>query len=150
MSELIQAGGTASTDGVLGRRILAWLIDALLVAVLLAILYATLAVLGLVTFGLGWLLFAVLPAVPFAYTFLFVATQAATPGQRALGLCLAEHTTLRPPTPVEALVWAALYAVFVTFLAPVLLLALITPRNRAPHDVLAGLLLLRSDLIAGR
>lgn len=140
-----------TTEGVLKRRLIAWLIDVVLVTVLVAVLYAVLAIVGLVTFGLGWALFAVVPVVPFAYAFGFLASgSAATPGQSLMGLYVVEHTTGRRPTALEALVSTAVFLVLLTTIAPVLLLALVAPRHRAPQDILSGLLMVHRDPLTTR
>ncbi len=140
-----------NTTDVLGRRLVAWLIDAVLVLMLVVVLDAVLAVLGLITFGLGWTLFALTPLVPFCYAWVFLASRrAATPGQQFLGLMVVEHLSGRRPTALEAFVSTAVYVLSITFLAPVLLLALVTPRNRAPQDVLSGLVMVRRQPLTAR
>jgi len=70
------------TDGVLSRRVFAWLLDVLLVGLLFAALLVTLLLFGVFTLGLGLPLLGVLPFVPLAYHLLFIAgPTAATPGQ---------------------------------------------------------------------
>jgi hypothetical protein len=53
--------------GVRLRRCLGWLIDLMLVGGLIAAVFGSFLLLGLVTFGLGWQLFGLVPLVPFAY-----------------------------------------------------------------------------------
>jgi uncharacterized RDD family membrane protein YckC len=144
---MIQAVGAApyfDTESVLGRRVIAWLVDLVLVSLLIGLLDAVLAVLGFVTFGIGWALLWLMPLVPFAYSFLSLASRhAATPGQRLLGLTVVEHSTGRRPTAFEALVSTLVFVALLATIAPLFLIALLTPRNRAPQDLIAGLLMVR-------
>ena len=77
------------TGGVMTRRILAWLLDMLLVGLIVAALWFVLLLFGVLTLGLGMPLLGVLPFVPFCYHLFFVAgAWSATPGQQALGLAV--------------------------------------------------------------
>jgi uncharacterized RDD family membrane protein YckC len=137
-------------SGVLERRLVAWLIDVVCVTVLCAVLHAFLAVLGLLTFGLGWLLLALLPLVPFAYAFGFLASRfAATPGQMLMQLTVIEHVTGRRPTPLEAFVSTAMFVFSFTFV-PLFLVALVAPRHRTLHDLVSGLLVVRARPLTAR
>ena len=60
-------------EGVLTRRVFAWLIDVLLIALIMVALWFTLMLFGLLTLGLGLPLLGVLPFVPFCYHMLFLA-----------------------------------------------------------------------------
>ncbi len=140
MSEFTYHADAPYSREVLGRRVLAWLIDVLIVAVVLVVLHLFLAVLGLVTFGLGWTLYVLMPAVPFFYTAGFVASAAAaTPGMRLVGIRVMENTRMSRPTPAEAVVWTLLYIASMTVFAPILLVALFTRDHQTLHDILTGL-----------
>lgn len=137
-----------ATEGVLGRRLLAWLADVLLVALLMAVLHLLLGIVGLLTLGLGWGLFALTPLVPFAYSFLFLASRhAATPGQQLLGLAVLHDQTQRRPTALEALVSTALF--WISLGVPLLLLVpLLNRRHRTLHDLASGLAMVRTGAAA--
>jgi uncharacterized RDD family membrane protein YckC len=138
------------TDGVLGRRLIAWLIDVLLVSLLAVALHLLLAVLGLVTFGLGWTLFALMPLLPFGYSFFSLASRhAATPGQRLMHLVVREHSTGRRPTPLEAFVSTALFFISLGF-PPLFLIAMVAPRHRTLHDLCSGLLMVHEQPLTVR
>jgi uncharacterized RDD family membrane protein YckC len=82
-------------EGVLIRRVFAWLIDVLLLGLILTALWFVLLLFGLLTLGLGLPLLGALPFVPFFYHWLFVAGRAsATPGQQALGLVVRRNDDL--------------------------------------------------------
>ena len=131
------------TEGVLSRRVFAWLIDMLLIGLILGALWFVLLLFGLLTLGFGFSLFAVLPFVPFAYHFLFVAGSSATPGQQALGLIVRRNDDLGPPSPLQALVYTVLFYLTLATTGLLLLVALFTIRKRALHDLASGLVVIR-------
>ena len=132
------------TEGVLTRRVLAWLVDMLLVGIILAVIWVSFGVLTLATFGLGLPLFALLPAVPFAYHWLFIATAGATPGQALFGICVRRDDDLGPASLLAALIFTVVLWVQLAFSGLWLLLALFTFRHRAIHDLASGLVIVRS------
>ena len=134
------------TAGVVRRRVLAGLIDGLLCAVLIGMAAAIGVIFGLLTFGLGFGVLGLLPIVPVAYNWLFVATASATPGQRMMGLVVRRNDDLGPPGSAEALVWALGFAVTMTLTLGLLWLCvvLLTERKRALHDILPGLVVVRA------
>lgn len=75
-------------DGVRTRRILAFLLDLVVLTIFISIGAVIVGLLGLLTFGLGWLLFAVLaPLVAIAYIgFTMGGPKSATPGMQAMGI----------------------------------------------------------------
>lgn len=147
MSHHLPAPDTAPElfDGVLQRRVLAYLIDFSFM-VLLAILIAVTGMFaGLLTLGLGWL---VIPIVlPLAILGYYVVTlgspKRATPGMQAMDLVL---TPTRGP-PLDG--WKILIHPLVFWLTfwiswPLSLgFALFTPRRQMVHDLIAGTLMLR-------
>lgn len=131
------------TRGVLTRRFLALIVDCILVSMLGWALAFVIAILGIFTFGLGWLAFHILPWLPILYLTLCIGGSGATPGQRAFGLAVRQDLGLAPPNMAQALVWSLLlWLSFVLACIP-FALALIGPRHRAAHDVLAGLVVIR-------
>ncbi len=133
------------TRGVLSRRIVAWWVDLLIIAVLCAVLWSGLFAFGVITLGLGMPLLGLLPAVPFFYNWLFLASRmAATPGQALLGLTVVRNEDFDRPSPLEALVSTAGF--YLTMALGVIWLgaALLTVRHRTLHDLLSGLVVVRS------
>ena len=132
-------------EGVLTRRVFAWLIDVLLIMLIFVALWFALVLFGLLTLGLGLPLLGMLPFVPFCYHMLFLAGSAsATPGQQALGLIVRRHDDLGRPTPVQALVSTLLFYVTLATSGLLLLVALFTVHRRTLHDLLSGLVVVRS------
>jgi uncharacterized RDD family membrane protein YckC len=133
------------TEGVLTRRVFAWLIDVLLIALIMVALWFTLVLFGLLTLCLGLPLLGILPFVPFCYHMLFLAgPPSATPGQSALGLIVRRNDDLGRPTPVQAVVSTLLFYATLATSGLLLLVALFTVHRRTLHDLLSGLVVVRS------
>lgn len=134
----------ALSHGVLMRRFGAWCIDMLLIGILTFTLWLAIAAFGVVTLGLGFFILPGLAAVPFTYNWLFLSSpMSATPGQAIMGLEVRRNDDLAPPNWVEAAVWTAFYYVTLALFFPLLLVALFTHLNRALHDILSGLAVVR-------
>ncbi len=132
-------------EGVLTRRVFAWLIDVLLIMLIVVALWFALVLFGLLTLGLGLPLLGILPFVPFCYHMLFLAGPAsATPGQQALGLIVRRNDDLGRPTPVQAVVSTLLFYVTLATSGLLLLVALFTVHRRTLHDLLSGLVVVRT------
>lgn len=133
------------TEGVVARRAGGWLIDLLVISLLAWALRMALFVLGVLTLGLGFGLWPLLAALPFCYNFLFLlGPQSATPGQQAMGLTVRRDYDLGPPTPLQALLFTAMF--YATLMASGLLLvvSLFTVRHRTLHDMVSGLVVVRA------
>ena len=143
--------GDALTEGVMARRVLAWCVDAVLIAILAWIAWTLMFVAGVLTLGLGFALFALLPAIPFVYHVGFVAGRhAATPGQRMFDLGVRREQDLGPPSLLQAVVFTA--GLFLTLASAFLLLLIapFTPGNRTLHDMVAGVVVVRIRALTAR
>jgi uncharacterized RDD family membrane protein YckC len=134
-------------EGVLSRRIMAFIVDYMLVA-LLTIPFAILVfVLGIVTLGLGWALFSVLfPAVALVYVWSTLGGRnQATVGMRMMGIRL-ERLDGKPVDGLVAVVHTVLFWAGNVILTPLILLAtLFLERKRTVHDLLLGTVVTRAD-----
>ena len=138
------------TEGVLARRVFAWLVDVLLIGLLLGALLLLLLLFGVLTLGLGLPLLGALPLVPFCYHWLLVAGPAsATPGQQALGLVVRRDDDLGRPTPVQAFVYTLVFYLTLAATGLLLLVALFTVRHRTLHDLASGLVVVRVRALTG-
>jgi uncharacterized RDD family membrane protein YckC len=126
-------------QGVIRKRFVAFIIDAIIIAVLWAIAIAVVAVLGIVTLGLAWLLFGlVFPAVGLGYNALTIGgPNSATVGQRMMGLEVRMWFGGKV-TPLIAAFHALLFWFSLVVFCPILLWAFFDPRKRTLHDILAG------------
>lgn len=128
-------------DGVILRRILAYMID---VAILSIASWFIVIVLGVLSLGLVLLFVAgVFLAIAVAYHTFFIARNAATPGMSFLDLRV---TTTEGGSPDlgQALVTTVLFylSVFVTVWI-VLIIPLLNDKRRTLHDFIAGTLVVR-------
>lgn len=137
-ANLILAFDDRAFEGVLSRRIFAFLIDYVVMAIVILVLGFVIGILGVLTFGLAWLLYAVLvPIVVVPYVALSLGGRnQATPGMKAMGLKIVKDDGSQVDWLI-ATVHLVLFWVFNTILTPfILLLALFTSRKRALHDIL--------------
>jgi uncharacterized RDD family membrane protein YckC len=137
-NDMIPTFNDRAFESVLSRRIFAFLIDYVVMAIVIAVLGAVIGVLGILTFGLAWLLYAVLvPIVVVPYVALSLGgLDQATPGMKAMDLKIVKDDGGQIDWLI-ATVHLILFWVFNTILTPfILLLALFTSRKRALHDIL--------------
>lgn len=127
-------------QGVIGKRFIAFLIDAAIIFFLTVLAYVAVAVLGIVTLGLAWLLFGlVFPAVGLGYNALTIGgPNSATIGQRMMGL-QAWMWYGGKVTPLIAAFHALMFWFSLVVFCPILLWAFFDQRKRCLHDILAGL-----------
>lgn len=138
---------TRAYDGVRSRRIFAFLIDYLIVAVLSIPFAILVALLGLLTFGLGWMLFSVLvPFVALVYIWNTLGgPHQATTGMQMMGIRL-DQLDGRPIDGLTAVVHSVLFWAGNVLLTPlILLVTLFSDRKRTLHDLLLGTVVTRSD-----
>jgi uncharacterized RDD family membrane protein YckC len=136
-------------EGVLARRFLAFIIDAVIIAVPILLATIFIAILGLVTFGLGWLLFwlwspAVIIWAICYYGFTFGSSASATIGMRVMDL---EMRTWygAPAYFVLGAAHAVVFWISVSFLTPlILLVALFNDRRRLLHDMVVGTIVINN------
>ncbi|WP_181707094.1 RDD family protein [Chthonobacter rhizosphaerae] len=127
-------------ESVRTKRVLAFLFDAVFIAILTVSAGFMVLVLGIFTLGLGWLLFPLLwPFLALIYcAFTLGGPASATPGMRAVGLEMRQLNG-EPMTAVLAAVHVILYYASVSLLSPlVVLFSLITDRKRLLHDIVLG------------
>jgi uncharacterized RDD family membrane protein YckC len=138
----------ARTEGVLGRRILAYLVDFIVISALIVLFAFLVGVFGILTFGLGWMLYAVLiPGTAILYSAVTVGGPSqGTPGMRLAGLRACDAGTGGPVGAIAAGLHALLfYLAAGTFLLLVVDVVIGFGRRdrRLGHDLLAGLILIR-------
>ena len=136
------------TEVVLFRRVWAWLLDLLLVGGIVMVLWVLLVGFGLLTFGLGFPLLGLLPVVPLLYHTLFVAGgRSATPGQVLMDLTVRRDQDMGRPSLLQAILFTA--GLWLTLGAGVIWLAaaLVTSRHRTLHDLVSGLVVVRSGAL---
>jgi uncharacterized RDD family membrane protein YckC len=130
-------------EGVLARRVVAFVIDLIVIAVPLIAAAIFIFVFGLITFGLGWALYWLLSPASvvwalFYYGMTLGSPASATLGMRAMDL---EVRTWYGASCYFVLgaVHAIVYWVSVSVLSPlILIVGLFNPRKRLLHDLIVG------------
>jgi uncharacterized RDD family membrane protein YckC len=134
-------------EGVRTRRVFAFLIDYLIVLLLLIPFGILVFFLGLLTLGLGWMLFSVLfPAVALTYVWNTLGgPKQATTGMQVMSIRLERLDGARIDG-LFAVVHTVLFWAGNVILTPLILLAtLILDRKRTVHDLLLGAVVVRRD-----
>ncbi len=134
-------------DEILPRRLLAFAIDAIIIIVATVPAFVVVAILGVLTLGLGWLLFPFVFAIValgyLAYT--LGSSESATVGMRLVGV---EMRTLGGDKmyPLLAVLQGLTFWILTGFLTPlVLVVGLMSTRRRLLHDMLLGTILLNAE-----
>src|SRR5580692_3113487 len=130
-------------EGVLARRLMAFLIDLVVLAIPLIVTAIFILLFGLMTFGLGWMLFWLLSPASVIWALLYYgltmgSAASATVGMRAMELEI--RTWYGAPAYfLLGAVHAVVYWVSVSVLTPlILLVGLFNGRRRLLHDMLVG------------
>lgn len=135
-------------DNVRTRRVFAFLIDYLLIAVLWIPLAIVVFFLGIITLGLGWLLY---PVLGLAIALIYVGStlggpDQATPGMKMMGIRIARldggYVDFMTAIVHGVIFWAG----NVLTSGFILLISLFTDRKRLLQDLLLGTVVHRSDL----
>lgn len=136
------------TEGVLGRRLGGYLVDLLVIALLMGVLGVIILILGVVTFGFGWGLFALVPLTAIVYNALTLGGRSqATFGMRMVGIRAVDMTSGGGRVSLlQAAVHALLFWVAAStglLLAADIILGFARSDRRLGHDLLSGVALVR-------
>jgi uncharacterized RDD family membrane protein YckC len=137
--------------GVLTRRVFAFLIDLVVLSVPVILGYIFIAVFGVITLGLGWMLFWLAWPATIVWAIVYYGASiggphSATMGMRAMDL---EVRTWygAPGYFVLGACHAVLFWVSISFLTPLVLLAgLLNSRRRLLHDIILGTVVINSSV----
>ncbi|WP_295814675.1 RDD family protein [uncultured Nitratireductor sp.] len=133
--------------GVRTRRIFAFCIDYLLIALMMIPVAIVVALLGIMTLGLGWLLFGILAPMT---ALLYVAMTLGGRNQATLGMQFMDIRLARLDggrvDSLLAIVHTVLFWAGNAVLTPLILLAsLVLDHKRTVHDLLLGTVVVRSS-----
>ena len=134
-------------EGVRSRRIMAFLLDYIIVALLVIPFAILVFFLGLLTLGFGWVLYGFLvPAVAILYVWNTLGgPKQATSGMQMMSIRL-ERLDGGRVDGMLAVVHSVLFWAGNVVLSPLILLAtLVLDRKRTVHDLLLGTVVLRAD-----
>jgi uncharacterized RDD family membrane protein YckC len=133
----------ARLEGVLPRRVVAYLIDLVIIGLLIFVTWLFGWVLLIVSFGLLGGVLLLIPFIGVAYHSLTVGLSGATWGQRMLGLEVCDLLR-RPPTLLQAIVQTvAFYVTVFPTGGLALLFVFFNDRRRTLHDWVSSLQVLR-------
>jgi uncharacterized RDD family membrane protein YckC len=138
-------------DGVLSKRIIAFVIDAIIIGLLMIPAVLVVFVVAVVTLGIGLLLFPPLFAlVALGYVALTLGGPAsATVGMRMAGLEMRTWSGA-PVFPLLAIMHGLIFWISVGALSPLILVfGLFTYRKQLLHDLLLGTIVLNSGPLHG-
>lgn len=131
--------------GVLSRRIFAFLIDYAIVALLWVPAAVVVFFLGIITLGLGWMLY---PALFVIVAMLYFGLTVGGPNQASVGMNVMDLAVMRvdgrPMDFLTSIVYLVLFWLGNAVLTPfILLIGLFTDRSRLLHDLLLGTVVVR-------
>ena len=138
----------ARTDGVLERRVIAYLIDFVVIAFLVVLFGFLIGIAGLFTFGLTWGLYLILvPGTAILYSALSIGGPSmGTIGMRLAGLVALDASSGGRVSPLLAGLHALLFYVGIGTLALYVLdivIGLARSDRRLGHDLLADIVVVR-------
>jgi uncharacterized RDD family membrane protein YckC len=136
-------------EGVLARRIMAFVIDVIIIVVPLVFASIGIFIFGLITLGLGWTLFWILSPASVIWALFYYGLTLGSPASATMGMRAMEiemRTWYGSPAYfVLGAVHAIVFWVTVSFLTPfVLLVGLFNSRRRLLHDMLVGVVMINS------
>ncbi len=136
-------------EGVLARRVVAFVIDLIIIATPLVAASIFIFVFGLVTFGLGWALFWLLSPASVVWALVYYGLTLGSPTSATIGMRAMEiemRTWYGAPAYfVLGAVHAIVYWISVSVLTPlILLVGVFNARRRLLHDMLIGTVLINN------
>jgi len=136
-------------EGVLARRVVAFVIDAVVIAIPVLMGWFFIFIFGLITFGLGWFLFWILSPASIIWALAYYGITLGSPASATLGMRAMELQMRtwygEPGYFVLGAVRAIVFWVSVTVLTPlILLVGLFNARHRLLHDILLGTVIINS------
>ena len=136
-------------EGVLARRLMAFFIDLAIIALPVVAAAIFILLFGIVTFGLGWMLFWLLSPASIIWALLYYGLSMGSPASATIGMRAVEleiRTWYGAPAYfVLGAVHAVVYWVSVSVLTPlILLVGLFDGRRRLLHDMLVGTVLINN------
>jgi uncharacterized RDD family membrane protein YckC len=140
-------------EGVLARRVMAFVIDVIIIAVPLVIGWICIFIFGLITLGLGWALFWMFSPASIIWALFYYGLTLGSPASATIGMRAMElemRTWYGAPAYfVLGAVHAIVFWVTISFLTPfILLIGFFNARRRLLHDMLVGVVLINNPVRA--
>jgi uncharacterized RDD family membrane protein YckC len=136
-------------EGVLARRVMAFVIDVIIIVVPLVFAWICIFIFGLITLGLGWTLFWMFSPASVIWALFYYGLTVGSPASATIGMRTMElemRTWYGAPAYfVLGAVHAIVFWVTVSFLTPfILLVGLFNSRRRLLHDMLVGVVMINN------
>ena len=140
-------------EGVLARRVVAFLIDFVIIAVPVGLAYIFAFIFTIVTLGLGVVLFWLLPAATVVWALVYFGITLSGPRSATIGMRMVDlemRTWYGAPAYfVLGAVHAIAFWFTVSFFTPfILLVAFFNERRRLLHDIMLGTVVINNELRA--
>jgi len=137
--------------GVLTRRVIAFIIDVIVLSIPIALAVLFIAVFGLVTLGLGWVLFWLVSPASVIWALVYYGTTLGGPHSATIGMRVMD-LELRtwygaPGYFVLGAAHAVVFYISISVLSPlILLVGLFNARRRLLHDILLGTVVINNSV----
>ena len=137
-------------EGVLARRIVAFIIDLIVLSIPIVLLAMFIFVIGVVTLGFGFILYALLSPIMVLWALFYYGITLGSPRSATLGMRVMDlemRTWYGSPAYfVLGAVHAIVFWITVSVLTPfVLLIGLFNERRRCLHDILVGTIVINNE-----
>ena len=136
-------------DGILPRRVIAFVIDLIIIVIPLIVGWVFIFVFGLVTFGFGWALFWLMSPGSVIWALVYYGMTLGGPASATIGMRVMEiemRTWYGAPSYfVLGAVHAIVFWISLSVLTPfILLVAFFNARRRLLHDMLVGTVIINN------
>jgi uncharacterized RDD family membrane protein YckC len=136
-------------DGVLPRRVVAFVIDVILIAIPLVLAAMLIFAFGIVTLGLGWALYWLMPPATVIWAIVYFGVTLGSPASATIGMRVMElemRTWYGAPAYfVLGAVHAVAFWISVSALSPfILLVCFFNERRRLLHDIVLGTVIINN------
>ncbi len=137
-------------EGVLARRVVAFLIDFILIAIPVVLAAMFIFVFGIVTLGLGFALYYLLPPASVIWALIYFGWTLGSPPSATIGMRVTDLEMRTWYGAPAYFVLGAVHAVFfwlsISFFTPfILLVAFFNHRRRLLHDMLLGTVVINNS-----
>src|SRR5438034_10651378 len=137
-------------EGVLARRCIAFVIDVIIIAVPVLFAAAFIFIVGLVTLGLGWILYWLLSPTAVIWAICYYGLTFGSPASATIGMRVMDiemRTWYGAPAYfVLGAVHAVVFWISVSVLTPfILLIGFFNARRRLLHDIIVGTVLINAQ-----
>ena len=140
-------------EGVLARRVIAFFIDLIILAIPVVFAAIFIFAIGIVTLGLGFLFYALLPPAIVVWAVLYYGLAFGSPSSATIGMRMMDLEMRTWYGAPSYFVLGAVHAIFfwlsVSLLTPfILLVCFFNDRRRLLHDILIGTIVINNEFRA--